>query len=411
MIKAEIITIGDEILFGQITDTNTQFISAELDKIGIKTIRKSSVGDSSEAILTILAEANSRADLVLITGGLGPTKDDITKKVLNQYFGGELELHPEALKDVTEFFQKRGRELTEINRNQALLPNNCTFIPNKQGTAPCMWFQQKNTIWVSMPGVPFEMKAIMENEIIPRLQKHFQTPTIVHKVIKNVGIGESYLSELIESWELNLPDHIKLAYLPSYGIVKLRLTAVGADKFQLEKDIQEQIDLVLPLIDKYVYGYDQEELEEVVGKLLQSQGFSVSTAESCTGGYLGHKLTSVPGSSAYYLGGIISYDNNIKTDFLGVDSKILEKHGAVSEETIIQMADLVRKKFGSNFGLATSGIAGPDGGSPEKPVGTIWIALSSEKETITRKLTLAGTRLQNIQLTAISCLDLLRKQL
>jgi nicotinamide-nucleotide amidase len=258
MVRAEIITIGDEILYGQILDTNTQWISFELDKLGIKTIRKSSVGDSDEEITAILNESKSRADVVFITGGLGPTKDDLTKKVLADFFHCELELNEDALKDVTEFFLKRGRELSDINRGQALLPTKAQFIPNKQGTAPCMWFDEFGVIWVSMPGVPFEMKAIMENEVIPKLVSHFNTPVIYHKVIKTIGIGESYLSDLIQDWELSLPKHIKLAYLPSLGIVKLRLTAFGDDLEILKANVESQIALLRPMIDSYIFGYEKD---------------------------------------------------------------------------------------------------------------------------------------------------------
>jgi len=264
MVRAEIITIGDEILYGQILDTNTQWISLELDKLGIKTIRKSSVGDQASEITQILQEASSRADIVFITGGLGPTKDDLTKKVLADFFNCGLAMHPEALQDVTEFFAKRGRELSDINRDQALLPTKAQFVPNKQGTAPCMWFEEKGVIWVSMPGVPFEMKAIMETEVLPRVIKHFKTPVIFHKVIKTVGIGESYLSDLIQEWELSLPSHIKLAYLPSLGIVKLRLTAFGDDLDSLSADVETELARVMPLISSYVHKRKLKALPEQV---------------------------------------------------------------------------------------------------------------------------------------------------
>ncbi len=411
MVRAEIITIGDEILYGQILDTNTQWISQELDKLGVKTVRKSSVGDDRNEIIQILDEAQQRADLVLITGGLGPTKDDLTKKILADYFGAELQLHPEALEDVTVFFQKRGRELTEINRSQAFLPTNCTFIKNIQGTAPAMWFEEKGLIWVSMPGVPFEMRGIMQQEVLPRIAKHFQTPIIVHKVIKTVGIGESYLSDLIQDWENNLPKHIKLAYLPSLGIVKLRLTGFGSNVEQLKGEIEACYEQLLPLASSYVFGFENDELESVVGDLLKQKNATVSVAESCTGGFLGHKFTSISGSSEYFLGGVLAYSNKIKTSLLGVEEDILTQKGAVSEECIKQMAAGVRKLTNSTYGLATSGIAGPSGGTLEKPVGTVWIALATPNEIFTHKLTLGGSRLQNIEMSTITCLNLLRKKL
>ena len=409
MVRAEIITIGDEILYGQILDTNTQWISLELDKLGIKTIRKSSVGDQASEITQILEEAATRADVVFITGGLGPTKDDLTKKVLADYFHCDLEMHAEALRDVTEFFAKRGRELSDINRNQALLPTKAQFIPNKQGTAPSMWFEEKGVVWVSMPGVPFEMKAIMETEVLPRVIKHFKTPVIFHKVIKTVGIGESYLSDLIQEWELSLPSHIKLAYLPSLGIVKLRLTAFGEDLSSLSSDVETELARVMPLISSYVFGYEKEELAEVVGQLLRKAKASLSVAESCTGGHLAHQFTQIPGSSDYFKGGIVSYANEVKMNQLGVSASILSEFGAVSEPCITAMAEGVRKVLGSSYSLATSGIAGPSGGTDDKPVGTVWIALAHPDGVITRKLQLAGTRMQNIHMTSLASLNLLRR--
>jgi len=411
MVRAEIITIGDEILYGQILDTNTQWISQELDKLGIKTVRKSSVGDAREAIVGIFDETQGRADLVIITGGLGPTKDDLTKKILADYFGSELVLHPQALEDVTEFFKIRGRELTEINRSQAFLPANCTFIRNAQGTAPAMWFDEKGIIWISMPGVPFEMKAIMEKEILPKLAGHFNTPTIVHRVIKTVGIGESYLSVLIEDWENNLPEHIKLAYLPSLGLVKLRLTGFGNDEIQLKKDIAICETSLKKIAGEYIFGYENDELESVVGELLRNKNETISVAESCTGGFLGHKFTSIPGSSDYFMGGVLAYSNEVKMELLGVDNLVLNNFGAVSEECIRQMAEGVRLKLNTTYGLATSGIAGPNGGTTDKPVGTVWIALATPTETITQKLTLGGSRKHNIELSTIACLNLLRKKI
>ena len=409
MVRAEIITIGDEILYGQILDTNTQWISLELDKLGIKTIRKSSVGDQASEITQILNEAADRADLVFITGGLGPTKDDLTKKVLADYFDCGLAMHPEALQDVTDFFAKRGRELSDINRDQALLPTKAQFVPNKQGTAPCMWFEEKGVVWVSMPGVPFEMKAIMETEVLPRVMKHFKTPVIFHKVIKTVGIGESYLSDLIQDWELALPEHIKLAYLPSLGIVKLRLTAFGEDLPTLSVDVETVLAQVMPLISSYVFGYEKEELAEVVGALLRKEKASLGLAESCTGGHLAHQFTQISGSSDYFKGCIVSYANEVKMDQLGVSSSILSEFGAVSEACITAMAEGARKVLGATYSLATSGIAGPNGGSTEKPVGTIWIALAHPGGVITRKLQLAGTRIQNIHMTSLAAINLLRR--
>lgn len=411
MVRAEIITIGDEILYGQILDTNTQWISLELDKIGIKTIRKSSVGDQRDEIVQIFEEAQKRADIVFITGGLGPTKDDLTKKILADFFNCPLAYHPDALQDVTDFFAKRGRELSDINRDQALLPTKCTFIPNKQGTAPAMWFNEQDTIWVSMPGVPFEMKAIMETEVLPRIVTHFKLPVIVHQIRKVVGIGESYLSDLIQDWELQLPAHLKLAYLPSLGIVKLRLTGFGQDKVQLHQDIDAEFEKVMPLIKGFVFGREKDELAAVVGQLLVTNQATLAVAESCTGGYLAHQFTQHSGSSAYFQGGIISYANDVKVHQLGVSKGILETDGAVSEACVKAMAEGARKQLNTTYALATSGIAGPDGGTEEKPVGTIWIALAHPNGVITRKLTQGGTRIQNIHLSSLTAINLLRRYL
>lgn len=411
MVRAEIITIGDEILYGQILDTNTQWISLELDKIGVKTVRKSSVGDQRDEIVQILQEAQKRADIVFITGGLGPTKDDLTKKILADFFNCPLAYHPDALQDVTDFFAKRGRELSDINRDQALLPTKSTFIPNKQGTAPAMWFNEQETIWVSMPGVPFEMKAIMETEVLPRITTHFKLPVIVHQIRKVVGIGESYLSDLIQDWELELPSHLKLAYLPSLGIVKLRLTGFGQDKDQIHADIDAEFEKVLPLIKSYIFGREKDELASVVGQLLVDQQATLAVAESCTGGYLAHQFTQHAGSSTYFQGGIISYANDVKVMQLGVSQDILDTDGAVSDTCVMAMAAGARKQLGTTYALATSGIAGPDGGTDEKPVGTIWIALAHPNGVIARKLTQGGTRIQNIHLSSLTAINLLRRYL
>jgi nicotinamide-nucleotide amidase len=411
MIKAEIITIGDEILYGQITDTNTQWISAELDKIGIKTVRKSSVGDTEEAILEIFEESYKRADLVIVTGGLGPTKDDITKKTFCKYFGSEIIVHPQAKIDVTAYFAKRGFVLSGTNKSQYELPSNATYIQNTMGTAPGMWFEHSGVIYVSLPGVPYEMKGLMTLSILPKLQVHFKTPVIFHKVIRTIGIGESSLAEMIDAWEDALPEQIKLAYLPSMGSVKLRLTGFGEDLKTIENQVEEEFEKVFPMIQKFVYGYGNDELEEVIGRILTEKKQTVSVAESCTGGYLGHQFTKISGSSAYFMGGILAYDNAVKINQLLVNPDTLQNFGAVSEETVKEMAENVRKKLNTTYGLATSGIAGPNGGTPEKPVGTIWIAIATENQTITKKLSFGGFREQNIHLTALNILNLLRSLL
>ena len=409
IIHAEVITIGDEILYGQITDTNTQYISAGLDKIGIKTLRKSSIGDDRDEILGILQESSKRADVVLITGGLGPTKDDITKKTLSDFTEDHLVRDQRVVEHLKQLFEKFGRELREINLQQADLPSKCTYLHNAVGTAPGMWFEHQGTIFISMPGVPFEMKYIMEHEVIPRLKEHFARPVILHEVIRTAGIGESWLAERIESWEDQLPDHIKLAYLPNLGQVRLRLTGIGPEEKKLKAELDLEKQKLYPLIKEFFYGEGDEDLELTIARLLLQNNATLGTAESCTGGYLAHSITANPGSSAYYLGSVISYSNQVKMDLLGVKEETLMTHGAVSEETVIQMAEGARKALKTTYALSTSGIAGPDGGTPEKQVGTIWIACAGPQGTIARKIVSTKDRVTNIQYGSKVALNLLRK--
>lgn len=409
IIRAEIITIGDEILFGQITDTNTQWIGAELTGIGIRTVRKTSVGDLQEDIIAALTEASQRVNVIIVTGGLGPTKDDITKHTFCKYFNTELKINEDALALVTEFFAKRGREMTELNKQQAALPENCTYIPNLWGTAPGMWFEKDGVIYVSLPGVPYEMKSLMTHAILPKLKERFIFNIITHKIIRTIGIGESFLAERIAHWEDALPSHIKLAYLPHFGQVKLRLTATGDNQATLDSELKEQVDQLVPMIEEHIFGYDADELEIVIGKLLLENDATVSTAESCTGGFVANQITNVPGSSGYYEGSIISYSNAIKMHILGVSRETLEDFGAVSEQTAREMAEGARRKLNTTYAISTTGIAGPDGGTPEKPVGTVWIACATPKETVTQLLTLRNDRKVNIELTSSYVLNLLRK--
>lgn len=407
-VLAEVITIGDEILYGKITDTNTRFISAELDTIGIKTIRKSSVGDAEQEILGILKEAEQRADIILITGGLGPTKDDITKTALCKYFGAKLILNEEALRMVTELFERRGRTLSELNRMQAMLPDRCEMIPNHRGTAPGMWFERDGKVFISMPGVPEEMHHMMEESVLPKLKSRFKTPVIFHKEICTVGIPESILAEKINAWSEHLPPHMRLAYLPSYGQVKLRLSSQGLDLPALREEADRETAKLLSVIPKYIYGYEGDKLESVLGKLLTERKMTVATAESCTGGHTAHMLSSIPGSSAYFMGGVVAYHNSIKTGVLGVKPETLAEDGAVSEKTVIEMAEGVRKFFHTNYALSCSGIAGPTGGTAEKPVGTVWIACAGPEGTVAKKLMLGTDRETNIRFTSIALLNLLR---
>lgn len=407
-VTAELLTIGDEILYGQIVDTNSQWMGVKLSNIGIKVIRKTTIGDLEEDILSAFAEAEKRADIILITGGLGPTSDDLTKPCLAKYFNCEMRIHEEALAEVTEFFKSRGRALTEINRLQASLPLCCEKITNKMGTAPGMWFERNGKVFVSMPGVPYEMKSMMNEIIIPKLLQTFKTPTIRHTLIRTVGIGESFLAEKISSWEKSLPAHIRLAYLPGFGEVKLRLTAFGNDEELLKNEIAALIEKIKPLAGEYIFGIGQDPLEVVLGNTLRDKKLTLSVAESCTGGYLSHLITSVPGSSEYFLGSIIPYSYEIKMSLLGVKPETLEQYGAVSESTIKEMANLIRIKFNTDIGVATSGIAGPGGETPDKPVGTVWIAYSDKHQTVARKLQLSKDRLINIKIASTAVLNLIR---
>lgn len=407
-VTAEIIAIGDELLYGQIMDTNSHWISQELDAVGVRVVRKTTVGDNRTDILTAFEEASKRAHLILITGGLGPTQDDLTKPLLAEYFGCDIVEVPEAVAAVSSYFLRRGREMTPLNILQGHLPSCCTYVPNEVGTAPGMWFEQKGCYWMSMPGVPHEMKKLVKDFVLPKLSQVFDLPVIYHKLIKTAGIGESWLADLIKDWENALPSHIRLAYLPSLGHVKLRLTAFGEDKKVLAAAVEQQIQHILPTISNYVYGYNEETLETAVGKLLKNSGKTLALAESCSGGYISHLITTVPGSSNYLRGTVVPYHNDLKQQVLGVNSATLAQHGAVSEETVREMAIGVKKLFGADYGLASSGIAGPDGGSPDKPVGTVWIACAGPDFVEAKLLQLTQDRLINIQLTGVAVLNLLR---
>lgn len=410
-VLAELLTIGDEILYGQIVDTNSQWMSIELDKLGIKVIRKTTVGDQEDEILTAFAEAEKRADIILITGGLGPTNDDLTKPCMAKYFNCGLILNEEALAEVTEFFKSRGRALTEVNRQQAMLPAACKKITNEIGTAPGMWFNKNGKIFMSMPGVPHEMKLMMTNHVLPRLKATFKTPVIYHKVVRTIGIGESVLAEKIADWENALPNHIGLAYLPSLGEVKLRITGFGDSYQSLETEINSLTEKLKERAGQFIFGYGEDPIELVIGRTLKEKKLTLAVAESCTGGYLSHLITSIPGSSEYFLGGIVPYDYQIKMRQLGVKPETLEKYGAVSEPTISEMANIVRAKFNTDIGVATSGIAGPGGATPDKPVGTVWIAYSDKHQTVTKKLQLSKDRMINIRMASVAVLNLIRQSL
>lgn len=407
-VSCSIITIGDEILFGHILDTNSKWLSQELNKVGVKILEKKSIGDDYDQINDSVKNSLSNYDITILTGGLGPTNDDITKNCLNDYFKGKLIYHEKTLNHIKNIFAKRNLEFTTKNKNQALVPDTCKVLHNKFGTAPGMVFKDENKILISLPGVPFEMKSLFEDECKKVILENFDLPKIFHRIIKTVGIGESWLSDLIQNWENNLPENIKLAYLPSIGRVKLRLTGFGDDLKKIEKDIKKEEEKVIPLIDKYVFGYDSDELEKIIGDLLKSKNKDLSIAESCTGGFVSNLITSIPGSSKYFKGSLIAYSNNIKIEELGISPNTINNFGAVSKETVEEMAKNIRTKFKTSIGIASSGIAGPGGGTKDKPVGTVWIAYSDEKITVSKKLNLTERRDVNIILSSINLLNLLR---
>lgn len=403
---AEIITIGDEILIGQIVDTNSAWMAQQLNEIGILVKQITSVSDDKQHILNALDEARKRADIILITGGLGPTKDDITKHTLAEYFNSELVLNEEALENVTRIFARFNREVTEINRKQAELPANCIVIQNPQGTAPAMHFIDNGTHFFSMPGVPFEMKTIMEVSVLPYLKQNFIGNTVIHENILTVGIGESFLATEIEDIENELPKHIKLAYLPKLGQVRMRLTATYDKEYDPNEILQYKNRIVERTL-KHVVSLEDISFEEALLKILIKNNKTVSTAESCTGGYISHLFTSIPGSSKAFEGGAVSYSYDLKKSILGVNQSTLDQFGAVSQETVEEMARGAIINFKTDYSIACSGIAGPDGGTPDKPVGTVWIAVATKEKVYSRKFLFGNLRLQNIERTAIQALYML----
>jgi nicotinamide-nucleotide amidase len=398
---AEIITIGDEILIGQIVDTNSAWMAEQLNHAGIRVKQISSVSDDRGHILNALAEAATRADIILITGGLGPTKDDITKKTLAEYFNVGMVMNEAALENVTNIFKKYNRPLLEVNRLQAQVPENCEVILNKNGTAPGMWFNSAGKIYVSMPGVPFEMKYMVEEEVIPKLQAQLKLPVIIHKTILTAGEGESFLAEKIADIEDALPANIKLAYLPKLGQVRLRLSADGDDATLLQKDIDTWAAKIVERVSYAVVAQEDIPLEKVVLNLMTEKGLTLSVAESCTGGYISHLITQHAGSSQVFLGGVVSYSNQLKQSVLGVRTDTLNDNGAVSEQTVREMVEGALHNFESDYAMAVTGIAGPDGGSDEKPVGTVWIAVANASKTVTKKFTFGNKRIQNIERSAV----------
>ena len=410
-IYCEIITIGDEILYGHILDTNAKWLSKNLNELGVKTNKISTIGDNYIQIKDILESSIKENDIIILTGGLGPTNDDITKKCLNDFFKGNLISDKNTLSHIKKIFKKRNLDLTKKNRDQALVPDNCKVLHNKYGTAPGIAFEKDNKLVISLPGVPYEMKSLFEDKCSRIIKQKFSLSIIHHRTIKTVGIGESWLSDLISEWEKNLDNTISLAYLPSIGRVKLRLTGRGNNLNKIKSAIDKEEKKVLPILRKYIYGFDNEELESCVGNLLIKNKKTLSIAESCSGGYLSHLVTSIPGSSKYFSGSVVAYSNNIKINNLNVNKKNIEKFGAVSKEVVEEMATNVRKKFNSSIGISTSGIAGPSGGTEKKPVGTVWIGYSDKNKTLSKKLLLTNRRDINITLSSIGALNMTRLSL
>ncbi len=409
-VYATIITIGDELLIGQVIDTNSAWIAQQLNQNGIALKKRVAVGDSAAEISNALEIESRDTDIILLTGGLGPTSDDITKPVLCEYFGGKMIVNEDALRNVKYLFEKIfKRPVSGVNLRQAEVPDVCEVIQNKRGSAPGMIFYKNNVIFISMPGVPYEMKGMVVDSVIPLLKEKYMLPAISHKTILTAGIGESALAEVIKDFELALPFEIKLAYLPNYGMVRLRLSTSGFEKEKVAETLDSYFRELKTLVKDYIVTDVDDSMPVIVGKLLKAQGKTVSTAESCTGGYIAHLITSIEGSSAYYEGSIISYSYGIKEKLLSVKKSTLENYGAVSKETVEEMLSGLLEKLGTDYGVAVSGIMGPGGGTVEKPVGTVWIAVGNNKKSNCQKIKLRFNRERNIEVTGMMALNLLRK--
>lgn len=410
--KIHIITIGDEILIGQIVDTNSAWMAGELNLIGARVGYIHSISDDGDAIRETLDRALEDADAVLLTGGLGPTKDDLTKKALADYFGVELVFHEPTLVWIQALFERIGRPMkAEALHDQCLMPANAVILPNKMGTAPGMWFERQGKVIVSMPGVPSEMKYLMGQEVLPKLKAHFGGKPIQHRTILTVGEGETIIAARIAAIEDQLPPHVKLAYLPAVGQVRLRLTGIADDAAALEQILDEQAAAIADCLSDIVYGSGDTTLEKVIGQMLLAKGLTICAAESCTGGHFSHSITAIPGASAYFKGAVVAYDNAVKQSVLGVRAETLERYGAVSEQTVLEMAKGARELLKTDMAISISGIAGPDGGTPEKPVGTIWMAIA-DKDTVTaQKIVRGKDRLSNIQYATVQALNMVRKLL
>ena len=409
-VNASIITIGDELLIGQTIDTNSAFIAQELNKIGVWVKKRVAVADNKDAILKTLADESKEANIIMITGGLGPTADDITKPALCEYFKAELVVNEEALRNVTEIFKKLGRDVTPRNATQAEVPDNCVVLPNLRGTAPGMWWRRDDVVYASLPGVPHEMKGLITNSIIPKIIESFSLPAVVHRTLLTAGQGESQIADRLIDFEATLPSYIKLAYLPAYGMVKLRLTARNENKEAAEDGVGVAFQQLKELVNEWMVADEDISLQEAVSRLLKQKNKTLATAESCTGGYIAHLITSLAGSSGIYNGTVVAYANDVKENLLGVKAGTLKSFGAVSEETVTEMATGVCQQLKTHFGLATSGIMGPEGGTTEKPVGTVWIAVANRNGRVkAHKFHFRFDRSRNIELTAHAALNMLRK--
>jgi nicotinamide-nucleotide amidase len=410
--QAEIITIGDEILIGQILDSNSKWIAQELNKIGVSVYQITSIQDNKQHILKALKEAQNNADIVIITGGLGPTNDDITKYTLTEYFNDTLVLNEEIVQHIKLLFSKINYPFTEVNKNQALVPKSCIPLKNELGTAPGMWFQKKNKVVVSLPGVPYEMKELMTKEVLPRLKNTFKLKFIFHKTIQTYGMGESVLAEKIENWENSLPSFIKLAYLPSFGRVRLRLSAKGTNQQELEKKVNGEAKKLLKIIPDIITGFEESEtIETAIGKLLTTKKQTIATAESCTGGNIAHKITLVPGSSAYFIGSIVSYNVSVKLNELNIDKELIEKFSVVSVEVASAMAKSIQQKFKTDYAIATTGNAGPTTDKTDKTVGTVFIAIATPKAIITKEFYFGKPREKVIERATNKALEMLKKEI
>jgi nicotinamide-nucleotide amidase len=409
--KVEIINIGDELLIGQVVNTNASWLADQLTLNGFSVGRILTVSDNIDDILSAFREGFLRSDILLVSGGLGPTSDDLTREALCRFFSCNMRSDEDSLETIKKIFGRRNWPLTAINIKQAEVPEKCKAVSNPIGTSPGMWFEENGKILVAMPGVPFEMKQMVSEIIIPRLKEKFGQEKIVYRNILTHGLGESSLAERIKDWETDLPPQITLAYLPQPGIVRLRIMTKGNDEEEMLAMINKQIEKLKSIIPELIFGYDQDTMESIIGELLLNKNAYLSTAESCTGGYISHLITSVPGSSRYFKGSIVSYDNNVKIQQLGVRQDDIINYGAVSKQVVTQMAENVRKELNTDYSIAISGIAGPDGGTTEKPVGTTWIAVATPENTIVKHFIFGDNRERNIRRAALTALNMLRMEL